>query len=173
MTPRPAREPADPDSSQAAHLVGLRWLAVRELSERQVRDRLARRGFSATAIEPAIERLTRARALDDRRAALAAAHTDVNVHHRGPARVRRRLHEMGIDRDLAHDIVREVFGDLDDRDLMERALARRLRTGAGSIRDPAQRRRLHAYLVRQGFSASAAATLLRSRSRRSALPDDE
>jgi SOS response regulatory protein OraA/RecX len=162
MTRRPPGQPTDPDSSQAAYV-----------SEAQVRMRLARRGFSVLAITPAIERLTGTRALDDRRAALAAARTDANIYHRGPARVLRRLHEMGIDRDLAHATVGEVFGEFDERALMERALAKRLRTGANAILDLAQLRRLHAYLVRQGFSSSAAATLLRSRTRRSAPPDDE
>ena len=173
MTRGRPRRPADPDSLQAAYLLGLRWLAVRELSERQVRERLERRGFSDRAITPAIERMTGARALDDRRAALAAARTDVNVRHHGPIRVLRRLQSMGIDGDLARGVVREAFGDLDERVLMQRALAKRLRTGTGAIRNAAHLRRLHAYLVRQGFSSSAAAALLRGRAGRSELPDDE
>ena len=80
---------------------------------------------------------------------------------------------MRIDKDLARDVVREVFGDVDERALMQRALAKRLPTGAGAAGDSAQLRRLHAYLIRQGFSPSAAAALLRSRLGRSALPDDE
>ena len=173
MTLRRPRQPADPDSSQAAYLLSLRWLAARELSEGQIRERLARRGFSTRAIIPAIERLTGVRAVDDRRAALAAARTDVNVHRRGPARVLHKLQEMRIDKDLARDVVREVFGDVDERALMQRALAKRLPTGAGGAGDSAQLRRLHAYLIRQGFSPSAAAALLRSRLGRSAVPDDE
>jgi len=173
MTLRRPRQPADPDSSQAAYLLSLRWLAARELSEGQIRGRLERRGFSPQAIVPAIERLTRARVIDDRRAALAAARTDVNGHRRGPVRVLRRLQEMRIATDLARDVVREVFGDVAEGTLMQHALAKRLRSGAAITGDAAQLRRLHAYLVRQGFSPSAAAALLKSRLGRGAAPDDQ
>src|SRR5262245_32974541 len=67
------RPPEDPDSSNAAHFLALRWLTARELSEAQVRERLAEKGFTSTAIEPAVARLLADRTLDDRRAATAVA----------------------------------------------------------------------------------------------------
>ena len=169
---RPARAD-DPDSPQAAYLLGLRWLASRELSEGQVRERLERRGFSAPAVAAAIARLTQARALDDRRAALAAARTDVTIRHHGPLRILRRLQEMGIDGDLARHTVGELFDEIDQADLMRRALARRQREGAGASPDAAELRRLYAYLVRQGFAPSAVASLLRSRRGRGRAPADD
>ena len=170
---KPARPPVDPDSPKAAYLLGLRWLAARELTSAQISQRLERRGFSPRAIGPALERLTRERALDDRRAALASARTEATLRHHGPARILRRLQSMGIDRDLAREIVREIFGELDERALMQRALAKRLRPGASLIRDRAQLRRLHAYLVREGFSSSAAVALLRGRSARGTRSEDD
>jgi regulatory protein len=168
-----ARNTPDLLSSQAAYLVGLRWLAARELSSGQVRERLNRRGFAPQAIEDAIRRLIVERALNDRRAAIALARTEVTVRQRGPHRVLRRLLAMPIDRDLAKDVVREVFGDVDESALIERALAKRLRRTGGRITDAAQRRKLHAQLVRQGFSSSAAASHLRSRTRKGKNTDDE
>jgi regulatory protein len=160
------RPPSDPDSPKAAYLHALRWLTARELSEAQVRDRLDQRGYTETAISSAIERLKATRALDDRRAATAVARTEAKVRHHGPRRVMGKLIAMRIDRDLANEVVRGLFGETDEQDLLEAALERRLRGKPERLKDPHERRKLLAYLVRQGFSASAAVNLMRNRSRR-------
>jgi hypothetical protein len=51
---------------------------------------------------------------------------------------------------------------LDEAELLEQALDRRLRGGV-DLRDPAIIRRLHRYLVSQGFDPSAVTGLLRRR----------
>ena len=125
------------------------------------------------AIAAAIDRLVEQRSLDDRRTARAVARSEAAVRHRGSQRVLARLLSIGIDRDLARETVREIFGDLDEGALMERALAKRLRTAASPIRDAAHHRRLHAFLVRQGFPSSAVAALLRARAMKAGpRPDD-
>ena len=58
--------PEDPDSHNAAYVLALRWLSARELSEGQVRERLARRGYTAWAVDAAIRRLIQQRAVDER-----------------------------------------------------------------------------------------------------------
>ena len=85
-----------------AYTAALVMLGQRELSEAQVRTRLARRGCDADAITDALERLKRDRTLDDGRVARAAARLEAGIRHRGPARVRQRLQSMG----LADDVVR-------------------------------------------------------------------
>ena len=72
---------------------------------------------------------------------------------------------MRIDRDLAREVVHELFGDTDEQDLLEQTLDRRLRGNTAKLKDPNERRKLLAYLVRQGFSASAASGLIRKKSR--------
>jgi len=73
---------------------------------------------------------------------------------------------MRIDRDLAKDIVREVFGEEDADALLEKTLEIRLRGNPERLRDPRERRKILAYLIRQGFSASTAAAAIRNRSKR-------
>ena len=53
------------DTPEAAWAAGVRMLGRRELSIAQVRERLARRGWTETAIEPAIARLAASGALDE------------------------------------------------------------------------------------------------------------
>jgi regulatory protein len=161
-----SRPPEDPDSSKAAYFRALRWLTARELSEAQVRDRLADKGYTDVAIVPAIERLIQDRTLDDRRAATAVARTEARVRRRGPHRVMGKLIAMQIDRDLAKDIVRELFGEEDQASLVDQALERRLRGNTDRVKDPKERQKLMAYLLRQGFSASVASAAIRNKSKR-------
>jgi regulatory protein len=157
--------PEDPHSSDAAYSLALRWLTARELSEAQVRYRLFDRGFTGSAIDPAISRLLQEQVIDDRRAATAVARTEAKIRRHGPRRVLLRLTAMQIDRDLAREIVRDAFWDSEEEDLLEMTLERRLRGKPERLQDPAERRKLVAFLVRQGFSPSAASSALRKRMR--------
>ena len=159
------RPPEDPDSAKEAYLRALRWLTARELSEAQVRTRLADKGYSDTAITPAVDRLLQDRTVDDRRAATAVARTEARVRRHGPVRVIGKLLSMQIDRDLAKDIVRELFAEEDEEALLAKALDTRLRGHPERLRDPRERRKILAYLVRQGFSASSASAAIRNRSK--------
>jgi regulatory protein len=160
------RPPEDPDSSKAAYFRALRWLTARELSESQVRTRLADRGYTETAIGPALERLIQDRTIDDRRAATTVARTEARVRRHGPRRVMGKLIAMKIARDLAREVVKDLFGETDEQELLETTLERRLRGKPERLKDPKERRKLLGYLVRQGFSASAASNAIRNKSKR-------
>ena len=155
------------DAADRAYVAGLTMLARRELAEAQLRTRLARRKFEDDEIDAAMTRLRRERALDDRRTALACARTQVRLKHRGRARVVRQVEALGIDRAIAMDAVAEVFADLDENALLEQALDRRLRHGL-SLGDPAVFRRVHRYLLGQGFDPGRVTALLRRRARNAA-----
>ena len=152
------------DDADRAYVVALRWLARRELSESQVRTRLSRRQFEGEDIDAAVARLRRERAVDDHRTALACARTQVRLKQRGRARVLREIQALGISRATAGRAIADVFGELDEPALLEQALEQRLRRGL-SLADPAVLRRLHRYLVSQGFGPGDVATLLRRRAK--------
>jgi regulatory protein len=127
-------------------------LARRELSEAQVRERLARRGYEPGDIDAAIDRLKDQRAIDDARVAEAIARTQTSVKKRGRLRVRRQMESAGIGSAVAARAVDDTFDAIDDETLIEEALARRLRGGRG-IADDAEFARLYRYLLAQGFDA--------------------
>ncbi len=160
------RPPDNPDSPTAAYSRALAWLTARDLSEAQVRVRLSDRGYSRAAIDAAVPRLVEERSLDDRRAAMAVARAEARGRGRGPGRVMGRLLTMRIDRELAKEVVAELFGETSEDDMLEAALNRRLRGRADRLADPHERRKLVAYLIRQGYSASSAARAVRSKARR-------
>lgn len=150
------------DGADRAYVAGLTLLGRRELAEAQVRTRLAKRKFDEDDIDAAVARLRSERAIDDRRTALACARTEVRIRHRGRARVVRQIEALGIARDIARDAVAEVFAEIDETALLEQALDRRLRHGM-SLSDPAVFRRVHRYLLGQGFEPGRVMTLLQRR----------
>jgi regulatory protein len=153
------------DEAERAYVAGLTLLSRRELAEAQLRTRLAKRKFDEDDIDAAVDRLRRERAIDDRRTALACARTEVRIRHRGRARVVRQIEALGIARDVAREAVAEVFAEIDEAALLEQALDRRLRHGA-DLGDAAVFRRVHRYLLGQGFDPGRVTTLLRSRAKK-------
>ena len=151
-----------PDGAERAYVAGLTLLARRELAEAQLRERLARRKFNQEDIDAAVARLRLEGAVNDRRTAVACARTEVRLRHHGRARVVRRIEALGIARDVAREAVAEVFTEIDETELLEHALDRRLRRGL-TLNDPLAVQRMHRYLVGQGFDPSAVTGLLRRR----------
>jgi regulatory protein len=135
-----------------AYLDALKMLARRELSEAQVRERLARRGHEAGAIDDAVKRLRGERAIDDARAAEAIVRTETSVHRRGKLRVGLQLERAGIAGTTARRAVDQAFETIDEAAQIEAAVAKRLR-GRDTIADEREFERLYRYLVGQGFDS--------------------
>ena len=149
-----------PEPKATAYVDGLRMLGRRELSEAQVRQRLARKGHQPDEIDAAVDRLRQERAIDDARVAEAIAHTETTVRRRGKLRVRRQIEQAGIAPATARHAIDEVFADIDGEALLEEALRRRLR-GRDRLDDEAEFRRLFRYLVGQGFEPDRVMSILR------------
>jgi regulatory protein len=145
-----------------AYIDALKLLGRRELSEAQIRQRLARRKHDADAIDAAIERLREERSVDDVRVAEAIARSQTSLRKRGKLRVRLQIERVGIAAATARRVVDEVFADLDGDALLDAALAKRLRLD-DDIADDRAFNRLYRYLVGQGFEADRVMALLRTR----------
>jgi regulatory protein len=150
------------DPTRAARIDALRMLARRELSEAQVRQRLARRGHEQSAIDPAVTALRAERAIDDARTAEAIARTQAGVHRRGRRRVRLAIEGAGIESAVANRAIEAVFEGVDDEQLLEASLARRLRPGAQIATDQ-EFGRLYRYLLGQGFEPDRVVAVLQKR----------
>jgi regulatory protein len=136
----------------AAYIDGLKMLARRELSEAQVRQRLARKQHASEDVDAAIARLRDERALDDVRVAEAIARTETSIRRRGKLRVRMQIARAGISNAIARRAIDDVFGALDDDALLEASLNKRLR-GRTALADDRERQRLYRYLIAQGFES--------------------
>jgi regulatory protein len=149
----------------SAYVDGLKMLARRELSEQQVRQRLARKGHEPDAIDDAVARLLSERALDDTRVAEAIARTETSARRRGRIRVELQIQKAGIDKSTAKRVVDDVFGSIDDDALIEAALNKRLR-GRDAIADDKEFQRLYRYLAGQGFETDKIMKALTARPKR-------
>jgi regulatory protein len=149
----------------SAYVDGLKMLARRELSDAQVRRRLASKGHAAEDIDEAVTRLLGERAIDDTRVAEAIARTETTVHRRGKERVRLQIERAGIAKSVARHAVDEIFGDIDPDAHLEAALKKRLR-GRDTIADDREFQRLFRYLLGQGFDTDQVMKALTARRRR-------
>ena len=145
----------------SCYTTALSLLSRRELSTKQLRERLARRKFDSEEIETTLRRLTADRTVDDRRVALAFARMEASIKGRGRRRVVQAVQRLGVSADIAEDAVREVFGDLDEDALLGRALDKRLRGRTVDQLDDKARARLIRQLVGQGFPFSSVLRVLR------------
>ena len=146
----------------SAYIDGLKMLGRRELSEKQVRQRLARKEYGQDEIDEAIARLRDERALDDRRVAEAIARTETGIRKRGRVRVRLQLERAGIAKDTARAAIDSVFDAIDDSELLESSLRKRLR-GRETIADEREFARLFRYLIGQGFESDRVMQALRAK----------
>ena len=148
-----------------AYLDGLKLAAGRELSEAQVRHRLARKGHSPADIDTAIARLKDERAIDDNRVAETIARSETSTKRRGKLRVRMQIERAGIAAATARKVVDEVFNEIDADALLEAALTRRM-LGRDRVEDDKEFQRLYRYLLNQGFDSDRVITALQARRRK-------
>jgi regulatory protein len=127
-------------------------LARRELSEAQIRQRLAKRGESQESIDETVARLKSDRSIDDQRVAGAIARSQAAGRNRGRRRVLQQIEAVGIDKSIASRAVDQVFHDLDPDALLSASLEKRMR-GRARIADDREFQRLFRYLSAQGFEA--------------------
>jgi|SRR5262245_21531797 len=140
-------------------------LARRELSESQVRQRLARKGHEQDAIDDAVACLRAERAIDDARAAAAIARHETATKRRGRLRVRIQIERAGIASETADTAIAEVFDAIDDDALIEASLKKRL-VGRKTIADDREFERLYRFLIAQGFEGEHVMKALAARRRR-------
>ena len=145
---------------RTAYVDALRLLGRRELSVKQLRDRLLEREHAADDVDRAIALLVESRAVDDARVAGAYVRTALKVKGRGRLRIRRELQQMGIDADVASAALAEAFGELDERALVKQALDKKLR--GKKITTTAEYARVFQYLMRQGFAPATVTAVLRA-----------
>ena len=152
---------------RTAYVDGLQLLGRRELSVKQLRERLLDRDHAPEDVDRAIDLLLEHKALDDTRVASAYVRTALKVKGRGRLRIQQELQVMGIDRDVASAALAEAFGDVDERAMIRQAIEKKQRGGRKKPATPAEQARMFQFLMRQGFSPAAITDVLRGRGRSS------
>jgi regulatory protein len=145
------------DLRVTAHEAALRLLSSRPRSEKEMRTRLAMRGFEPAVVDEEIERLRRAGLLDDQKFARAWVEDRKRVSPRGRRMLRYELLGRGIDLesvDLATD-------GIDDRETALTLARSRARGSALSDYDTFMAK-VGGFLRRRGFDYSVSADAART-----------
>jgi regulatory protein len=131
---------------------GLRLLARRALTRREVAERLRRLGHEDEAVEAAVSRLTSVSALDDRALAVTWIGARAAARGRGKARCLAELAARGVDEATAAAAWSEVVSDgaIDETDLLAVAVRRRLGAPPGRA-DRGRLARVYNALLAEGF----------------------
>lgn len=128
----------------------VKLLAAKPRSIAELRERLAERCPSKTVIETVIARLREYGYLDDERYALSYAASKVRQQPIGRRRLELSLAKRKVDRSVADEALNQVFAETPEEDLLDRALAKRIRLrGRPKTREEAKK--LFDHLLRQGF----------------------
>jgi len=143
----------------AAYEAGVRLLGPRALTAREVRARLARRGYPADEIDEAILALTARGYLDDRALAYNVATTLAERRLYGKPRIAAELSRRGVAADAIGEALERVFAGLDEDAMARKAAGRGSAAGAVPT-DKRARERTARSLLRRGFSRGAVARAL-------------
>jgi regulatory protein len=137
----------DSDRLDRALECALRIIALRPRSEREIGDRLARRGFGAATTQRVVATLRKRDLADD--AAFARFWLETRERFRPRARrlMELELKQKGVDADT----ITEALAGVDDEQGAYRAAEKRIRSLSG-LAYTDFRRRLGSFLQRRGFS---------------------
>lgn len=132
--------------ARAAKLLAAKPRSVAELRERLLEGR----GASKTVVNEVIERLREYGYLDDAKFAQSYASLRVQERPIGRRRLQRDLWLKKVDKQTADAALDEVFEATPEADLIDRAIAKRVRLrGKPKTREDAKK--LFDHLLRQGF----------------------
>lgn len=150
---------------RAAKLLSAKQRSVEELRERL----LAGRGATPELVETVIERLREYGYLDDERFAQNYASLRIQQRPIGRQRLQRDLRLKKIDKQTVDNALDQVFEQTSEHDLIERAIAKRIRLrGRPKTREEAKK--LFDHLLRQGFEFELVSEKVRALAKND--PDD-
>ena len=144
---------------EGAFRAALRALEHRAHGERELANKLERKGHTRDAITAATMRLRSLGLLDDlvfARAYIAGR----TGRGRGPIRLRHDLGRLGVTKDAAEQALAELIAAVEDPLERPRTLIAKRARQLASLPIEARRRRLIAFLARRGYRGSDARTLV-------------
>ena len=139
-----------PKDLSSAKRIAYQLLKFRARSEREIRDRLRQKGFTAEIINQAVDRLYQLKYLNDRDFALAWANSRL-LKPLGLRRIAFELKEKGI----SQEIIKETLGGIKEKyreyDIVMELTKTKLKK-MKDVDDYKAKRRVYSFLARRGFN---------------------
>lgn len=137
---------------EVARKIALDLLAVRQRSEQELRQAMAKRNVPVDVADEIVERFTEVGLLNDATFAAALTASRANFSLRGRSRIRQELQAKGVDREIADAALAEI--DPEDERAAAIAVARKRMRSLQGLEPHVARRRLAGVLARRGFPGS-------------------
>jgi len=135
-------------------------LSYRARSEKELRDRLQKKGFSHEAITKVLDSLTRSGLIDDFGFARAFAHDKLVRKPIGKSMLKQQLWQKGISKEVIEQVLSEVYEKVkEDEYAVELARNRfqRFKSAFEKLEPMKRKKRLSDYLAQRGFEWEAVA----------------
>lgn len=133
-------------------------LSRRDNSEAEIRQKLAKKGFSVTEIAEAITWLKNKKYLNDEKFARIYTQSALRQKAVGPRWISMKLKEKKIASDIISQVVADVFGEGQEREIAVLAAEKWIRLHPAKAQD---RNRLIRFLLSRGFSGSIAQSVIK------------
>lgn len=138
------------DSGIRAKDQALRYLEMRPHSEREIRQKLRRKGYSAASIDTAVGRLRRIDLLNDEQFARLFIQNELRLRPCGKQLLRQKLFARGIPRELGDPLLEKYYDEFPEERVARKLADKYLR---GKRWEPRKKReKLVRFLQGKGFS---------------------
>lgn len=138
---------------QGAKTVALRFLAHRQRTEKETRDKLREKEFAEEEIATTIESLCSLGFLNDEEFARSYIRTQLALRPKGKFVLKQKLLLLGIKRETIDGVLTEVFQETSQEDAAREAAQKFLHKSAKTRDDPRKtKQKLVAFLTRRGFT---------------------
>jgi regulatory protein len=138
-------------SGSKALAAALRLLSRRDQTEAELRRKLAKYGYSASAIDTAIERCRDYNYLDDRRFAVERARGLMRSGRGVGSKLAFDLRRRGISEEIASEAIAAATEDFPLETVLQELIEKRFPDFRYADADDSQRRRIISFLQRRGF----------------------
>ena len=146
-------------SKEEALELAFKFLSYRARSEAELRAKLTQRGFPKKITETTLDKLRSLNLVNDEAFARDWASGRIRSRGYGPLRVDMELRQKGISRALIGKVLKETFGEEENKERAKRLLEKRFR--GKDFTDAKTFRRAVAFLQRRGYRDSVIAEVLR------------
>lgn len=128
----------------------IRFIETRMHSRKELSDKLKRNEYPIEMIDAVLDRLTEMGYVNDAKFATGKVEAAAKYKHQGPNRARIELAKKGVDREVARQVVEEVFESHNSMSVA-RDLARKKMRSLSRLEPVVAKRRLYGMLLRRGF----------------------
>jgi regulatory protein len=143
------------EAVEKAKAAALRLLSRRAYTSKEIRDKLIKREFDASAIETTMADLNRLNLVDDRHFAKRFIDERLRLKPCGRVLLRQDLRRRGVPVEIIDEMIEEAFDVVDTKSLAYDVLSGRARRYKGLEKDKALNR-MYGFLGRRGFDGSTA-----------------